>query len=163
MNEPLRSMQGKATFRGHPLHLMTISFPIAFWSGTIATDLAAKVTHDPFWFRMSVVLIAMGTITGLAASIFGTIDYYTIVMTPRARRMARLHAVGSLCTLVIFPLALLLRLSDHASLPGVIWTATGAVALFLAGYWGSELVMKHGIGIPNSALTTSRAENRSTT
>jgi uncharacterized membrane protein len=156
-------MQGKATFRGHPLHLMTISFPIAFWSGTIATDLAAKVTHDPFWFRMSVVLIAMGTITGLAASIFGTIDYYTIVMTPRARRMARLHAVGSLCTLVIFPLALLLRLSDHASLPGVVWTATGAVALFLAGYWGSELVMKHGIGIPNSALTTSGAENRSTT
>jgi len=156
-------MQGKATFRGHPLHLMTISFPIAFWSGTIATDLAAKVTHDPFWFRMSVVLIAMGTITGLAASIFGTIDYYTIVMTPRARRMARLHAVGSLCTLVIFPLALLLRLSDHASLPGIVWTAIGAVALFLAGYWGSELVMKHGIGIPNAGMTTSGAENRSTT
>jgi uncharacterized membrane protein len=150
MIKPLPSMQGKATFRGHPLHLMTISFPIAFWTGTIATDLAAKLTHDPFWFRMSVVLIAMGTISGLAASIFGTIDYYTIAMTPRARRIAQLHAVGSLCTLVIFPLALLLRLNDHASLPGIVWTAVGAVVLFLAGYWGSELVMKHGIGIPSA-------------
>jgi uncharacterized membrane protein len=150
MIKPLPSTQGKATFRGHPLHLMTISFPIAFWTGTIVTDLAAKLTHDPFWFRMSVVLIAMGTISGLAASIFGTIDYYTIAMTPRARRIAKLHAVGSLCTLVIFPLALVLRLNDHASLPGIVSTAVGAVVLFLAGYWGSELVMKHGIGIPST-------------
>ncbi len=129
---------------------MTISFPIAFWSGTIATDLAAKFTHDPFWFRMSVVLIAMGTISGLAASIFGTIDYYTIAMNPRARSIARLHAIGSLCTLVIFPLAFVLRLSDHASLAGIVWTGIGAVVLFLAGYWGSELVMKHGIGMPST-------------
>jgi uncharacterized membrane protein len=143
-------MQGKATFRGHPLHLLTISFPIAFWTGTIVTDLAAARTHDPFWYRMSVVLIAMGAISGLAASIFGTIDYYSVAMAPRARRMARLHALGSLCTLVVFPLALFLRMNDHASLPGIACTALGTILLFFAGYWGSELVMKHGIGIPKA-------------
>ena len=141
-------MQGKATFRGHPLHLLTISFPIAFWTGTIATDIAATRTHDPFWFRMSVVLIAMGTLTGLAASIFGTIDYYTVTMDARARHLARLHAIGSLCALVIFPAAFALRVNDYGSVAGIACTAIGAIVLFFAGYWGSELVMKFGIGMP---------------
>ena len=141
-------MQGKATFRGHPLHLMTISFPIAFWTGTIATDLAGARTHDPFWFRMSVALIAMGVLSGVAASIFGSIDYFTIEMRGRPKRMATLHAIGSLCTLAIFPLAFALRATDHGSAAGIAFTALGTIALLFAGYWGSELVMKYGIGMP---------------
>ncbi len=141
-------MQGKAAFRGHPLHLMTISFPVAFWTGTLVTDAVGLHTNDPFWFRMSVVLIAMGTLTGLAASVFGFVDYFTVAMSARARKVGILHAVASVLALVVFPLAYFTRVDNHASHSGIAWTVAGAVVLLFAGYWGSELVMKHAIGMP---------------
>lgn len=150
-------MQGKAAFRGHPLHLMTISFPIAFWSGTIVTDLAGTRTGDPFWFRMSVVLIVMGTVSGLVASVFGFVDYFTAPMSPRAKRIATLHAIGSVATLVVFPIALAFRIADHGSRDGIAWTIAGAIVLLFAGYWGSELVMKHGIGMPSPTAKPSES------
>ena len=126
---------------------MTISFPIAFWSGTLVTDIAGVRTQDPFWFRMSVFLIAMGSLTGLAASIFGAIDYYTIALPPKPRRLATLHGIGSLLALVVFPLAFALRFGNHASSLGIACTALGTIVLLFAGYWGSELAMKHGVGM----------------
>lgn len=141
-------MQGKATFRGHPLHLMTISFPVAFWSGTIVTDLLGRFTGDPFWFRMSVVSIAMGTIAGVVASLFGYIDYRTAPMSSEAKRLATLHMFGSLLALVVFPLAFVFRSADHASTAGIAVTVAGALVLLVAGYWGSELAIRYGVGLP---------------
>ena len=141
-------MQGKATFRGHPLHLMTISFPVAFWTGTVATDLLGWRTEDPFWYHMSVALIAMGTLSGALASLFGYIDYRTIPMNSRARKIATLHMFGSLLLLVIFPIAYVLRRHAFASPAGIVITALGALVLLVAGYLGSELAVKFGMGLP---------------
>lgn len=141
-------MQGKANFRGHPLHLMTISLPIGFWSGTVATDLIGRVSADPFWFRMSVALIAMGGLTGAIASVFGLVDYYTAPMSAPAKRIATLHLAGSLVTLALFAIAYGLRRDDHASAIGVAMTLAGALALFVAGFWGSDLALRFGVGLP---------------
>jgi uncharacterized membrane protein len=141
-------LQGKANFRGHPLHLMLISFPVAFWSGTLATDALGHWTADVFWYRMSVALIAMGTLTGVLASIFGYVDYLTAPMPRKAKRIATLHMFGSLATLVVFPLAFVLRRTDHASTLGIALTVAGALVLLVAGYWGSELAVRYGVGLP---------------
>lgn len=125
---------------------MLISFPVGFWTGTLATDAIGKATGDPFWFRMSVALIAMGTITGLLASIFGYIDYRTVKMSTRARRIATLHFYGSLALLVVFPLAYFFRRHDYGSNVGISLTILGAIILLVAGYWGSELAVRFGIG-----------------
>jgi uncharacterized membrane protein len=140
-------MQGKATFRGHPVHLMLVPFPVAFWTGALATDAMGAFSHDPFWFRMSVALIAMGSLGAVAAGIFGYVDYLTIPMSRRARRVASLHLLTSLIAIVVFPVAWLLRSRDHVAAAGIAVTLGGAVVLFLAGYFGSELSNRFGVGI----------------
>lgn len=140
-------MQGKATFRGHPLHLMLVSFPVAAWSGAVATDLAGARSADPFWYRMSVTLIAAGIVTGALAAVFGYIDYLTVSLSPRAKRIATLHLIASLVTLAIYVAALVARYVQSGSPLGVALSYAGAVVLFAGGYWGSELANRFHVGI----------------
>lgn len=140
-------MQGKANFRGHPLHLIAVPFPIAFWSGAFGTDVAGLVTHDPFWFRMSVTLIWLGIAGAALATLFGFIDYYTLTLSKRARVLANRHLVWSVATTAAFPLALLLRARTYDSRAGIALTAAGGILLLIAGYFGSELANRFGAGV----------------
>jgi uncharacterized membrane protein len=140
-------MQGKAAFRGHPLHLMLIPFPIAFWTGALFTDGAGALTHDAFWFRMSTVLVAMGTAGAALASIAGYVDYRTAAMSRKAFGVATGHLVWSLATLAAFVLAWALRRAAHDSVYGIAATIGGGALLFVAGYLGSELANRYRVGI----------------
>ena len=140
-------MQGKANFRGHPLHLMLISFPVAFWTGALFTDAIGAAEHDEFWFRMSVVLIAMGTVTAVAAAVCGYIDYRTVRMTRKARSVATGHMLWSLAATVVFGLALWARASAWHAPWGIALTVAGGVILLVGGYLGSELSNRYRIGI----------------
>jgi uncharacterized membrane protein len=140
-------MQGKATFRGHPLHLMLVSFPVAFWTGAVFTDIFGLVVADTFWLRMSVTLIAMGTATGALASILGYIDYATVRMDARARSVGTIHMWTSLATLALYAVAYALRAHAYASPAGIAVSMTGAVVLLAGGYYGSELANRHRVGI----------------
>ncbi len=144
-------MQGKATFRGHPLHLMLVSFPIAFWSGALVTDGIGAAGHDPFWFRMSVALIVMGSVTAIPAGIFGYIDYRTAPMSRAAKRTGGRHMVWSIASIVVFPVAYLLRAGDWSARPGVLVTILGSLVLLVAGYYGSELANRYRVGIAERA------------
>ncbi len=144
-------MQGKATFRGHPLHLMLVSFPIAFWSGALVTDGIGAAGHDPFWFRMSVVLIVMGSVTAIPAGIFGYVDYVTAPMSRAAKRTGGRHMLWSIASIVVFPVAYLLRASDWSARPGVLVTILGSLVLLVAGYYGSELANRYRVGIAERA------------
>jgi uncharacterized membrane protein len=150
--------QGKATFRGHPLHLMLVSFPIAFWSGALVTDGIGASGHDPFWYRMSVALIAMGTATAVPAAIFGYIDYRTAPMSRAAKRTGGQHLLWSLGCIVVFPIAWWLRAAAASARPGIIVTIVGSLVLLVAGYYGSELANRYRVGIaerpPGEALST---------
>ena len=143
----LASVQGKAAFRGHPVHLMLISFPVAFWSGALITDGIGAASGDGFWFRMSVALIAMGTIGAILASIFGYIDYLTVPMSKRARFVATCHLYASLGTIAIFAAAFALRATHERSPAGIAVTIVGALGLLFGGYFGSELSNRFGIGV----------------
>ncbi len=126
---------------------MLISFPVAFWSGALITDAIGAGTGDGFWFRMSVVLIAMGTIGGLLASIFGYIDYLTVPMSKRARFVATCHLSASLATIVVFAVAFALRANHERSPLGIAVTVLGALGLLIGGFFGSELSNRFGIGV----------------
>ncbi len=140
-------MQGKANFRGHPLHLMLISFPVAFWTGALFTDALGAWRHDEFWFRMSVALIAMGTAGAVLASVCGYIDYRTVQMTAPARRVATGHMLWSLGATLVFALALYARAGDWRAPWGIALTVVGGLVLLVGGYLGSELSNRFRIGI----------------
>ena len=140
-------MQGKAAFRGHPLHLISVSFPVAFWSGALVTDAAGFFAHDPFWFRMSTTLVAMGTLGAVVSSVFGYVDYRTVRMSRAAAVVATRHLWASVATIAVFAVALALRVRDDRSLAGIAITALGAAGLLAGAYYGSELSSRFGIGV----------------
>lgn len=152
-------MQGKANFRGHPLHLMLISFPVAFWTGALFTDAVGAWRHDEFWFRMSVVLIAMGTAGAVVASVCGYIDYRTVPMTSKARRVATGHMLWSLAATAVFAVALYARARAWHAPWGIALTIAGGLVLLVGGYLGSELSNRFRIGIleaPPAGVTRAR-------
>jgi uncharacterized membrane protein len=146
-DERKRGVQGKANFRGHPLHLILISFPVAFWTGALFTDAVGGLRNDAFWFRMSVVLIAMGTVVAVLASICGYVDYRTVRMTRKARSVATGHLFWSLGATAIFALAYFTRANAPRSVPGIGLTVFGALVLLVGGYLGSELANRFRIGV----------------
>jgi uncharacterized membrane protein len=126
---------------------MLVSFPVAFWSGALITDGIGAATRDPFWYHMSVVLIAMGSIGAVLAGIFGYIDFVTTPMSREAKRCGTNHFLWSLGTMVVFPVAWLARVYDHASAPGIALTILGSLLLLVGGYYGSELANRYRVGI----------------
>jgi uncharacterized membrane protein len=150
-------VQGKATFRGHPLHLILIPFPVAFWTGAMLTDGAGAASHDPFWFRMSYVLVAMGTAGAIAAAVAGFVDYRTVPMSPKAHGIATSHLIWSLATLAVFALAWYLRARTFGAPAGIALTFAGGTLLFVAGYLGSELANRYRVGISDETPDERRA------
>jgi uncharacterized membrane protein len=139
-------MQGKAAVRGHPVHLMLVSFPVAFWTGALGCDITGGVTHDPFWFRVSVVAIAAGTVVGALAAIAGYIDYATVAMARAARRTANGHLWWSLAAIAVFAAAWFVRAGMPGSPLGIALTAAGSAIFLIGGYFGSELSARYGVG-----------------
>jgi uncharacterized membrane protein len=151
-------LQGKANFRGHPLHLILISFPVAFWTGALFIDGVGAWLHDAFWFRMSVVLIAMGTAVSLPAALCGYIDYRTVRLSRKARSIATAHMLWSFATMALFGVALYLRAAVWSAPWGIALTAAGGLVLLVGGYLGSELANRFRVGILEAPAPITRAQ-----
>ena len=146
--------------RGHPVHPMLIPFPIAFLVGALVTDIAAVVTGDPFFPRMSAWLLGAGLVTGALAAVPGFVD---LVLLERARRSVAglVHAVGNAVVLALSAVNLALRLIgdlEAAVAPwGVALSAVVALLLGVTGWLGGELSYRHLIGVaPRPEHTTAR-------
>ncbi len=126
---------------------MLVSFPVAFWTGALGTDAAGAITHDGFWYRMSVALVVMGTLTAVPAAILGYIDYRTAPMSRAAKRVGGQHMLWSLGTIAVFPIAYALRAAQPAARAGIVATIAGSLVLLVAGYYGSELANRYRVGI----------------
>jgi uncharacterized membrane protein len=155
----VRSVQGKANILGHPIHLMLVCFPVAFWSGTLVTDLAGLITRDAFWYRVSYLQIVAGTATGALCVIPGFIDYFTVPMGNKARLAANRHWIWSLACLIFFVGGLIIRTRDSTSFAGIVLTSTGALALLAGAFFGSELVARYHVGIIDRQPAKKRGSN----
>jgi uncharacterized membrane protein len=126
---------------------MLVSFPVAFWSGALVTDGIGAAVHDPFWYHMSVALVAFGSLSAVPAAIFGYIDYQTAPMSRKAKRVGGQHMLWSLAAIVVYPIAFAFRANDWSSRIGIIGTVVGSLVLLVAGYYGSELANRYRVGI----------------
>jgi uncharacterized membrane protein len=147
-SNPLRGAPSTAAVAGHPIHPMLIPYPLAFLTAVLATDMAARSTRDPFWSRSSRLLLGAGIVSGLAAGVFGAIDYYTI---GRARRTAvgKIHAVGNVAALGVAAINLAARGGrDEAPGGGTLALSVATFGLLgLTGWAGGELSYRHMIGV----------------
>ncbi len=134
---------------GHPFHPLLVTFPIAFLTAVLATDLGYWLTGDLFWARGSFWLIGAGIVTGLIAAVTGMLDFLRIDRV-RQHSAGWIHMVGNVAALSLSLVNFGLRWGSRtdALLPsGIILSAIVATLLGVTGWYGAELIYRHKVAV----------------
>lgn len=146
-------MEARAKLLGHAIHQMLIPYPLALLTTAIIFDVIHLVAGTPLWSTIAFWMIAAGIIGGLAAALFGVIDWSAIPRNTRARRIGLLHGSGNVLMIVLFAASWFLRRGDPgnpAMLAIVLALAGGALSLYTA-WLGGELVDRLGVAVDDGA------------
>ena len=87
-------MESKVKFAGHPVHPMLIVFPLGLLSTAVIFDIIYLVSGNPQWTVVAYYMIGAGVIGGLAAAVFGWLDWIAIPGGTRAKRIGLWHGGG---------------------------------------------------------------------
>ncbi|MGM3305475.1 DUF2231 domain-containing protein [Anabaena sp. WFMT] len=140
---------------GHPLHPLSIIFPIAFLAAALGSDFGYWLTRDFFWARASLWLIGSGLVTGIIASIIGMSDFLQIERV-RKRFAGWAHLILNLSILIFTALNFFLRFGD-AELRILPWGLALSVLVgtltSITGWFGAELSYRHKIGVVGAGST----------
>jgi uncharacterized membrane protein len=126
-------VEARAKLFGHPVHQMLIVLPLGLLTGVIIFDIVHLLAGGEQWALIAYWLIPPGVITGLAAAVFGLIDWTKIPGSTRAKRVGTLHGVGNVVVVLLFSASWLLRGGAHT------------------GWLGGELVGRLGVGVDDGA------------
>ena len=133
---------------GHPLHAMSVHFPIALVFGTLAVDVFYWFSADPFWLRVGLWTSGTAFLAGVAAGLVGTAELL-LVSGIRERAASWAHAIAAITLISVAGANWGLRLIDpDVVLPhGMLLSVLAAVLTGVAGWHGGKLIFDHGIGL----------------
>jgi uncharacterized membrane protein len=134
---------------GHPLHPLSIIFPIAFLAAALGSDFGYWLTRDFFWARASVWLIGLGLVTGIIASIIGMSDFLQIERV-RKRAAGWTHLILNISILVFTTVNFIIRWGDaelHLLPWGFLLSLIVGTLTSITGWFGAELSYRHKIGV----------------
>lgn len=142
----------KGRLFGHPIHPMLVHFPTALFTAGFIFDASGILLNEPQLFSASLYVILLGLAGGLAAVIFGLIDYIRLSRQPQKFRLASWHASIQLVVLVLFGIIAGLKFPLYPDLepPKILeMSIMGAavIAMLVGNYLGGELVITHRVGI----------------
>jgi uncharacterized membrane protein len=145
-------MSGAKIF-GHPVHPVLVVFPFGLLTTAVIFDILHAATHNPEWSGAAFYMIAAGIIGGLAAAVFGLIDWMALAPDTRAKRVGSLHGLGNLVVVLLFAGSLWLRLPDPTLPSGAALTLSflGVLLALVTGWLGGELVFRFGVGVDRPA------------
>jgi uncharacterized membrane protein len=146
-------VESKAKIMGHPIHPILIPFPLGLLSTSVVFDVVHLLTGNGKWSEVSFWMIAAGVIGGLAAAVFGLIDWLAIPSGTRAKAVGMWHGVTNVVMVTLFIVSWLLR-ADAPGDPGIVAIVLSFVAVGLAslgGFLGGELVVRLGVGVVEGA------------
>jgi uncharacterized membrane protein len=147
-------MQTRVRFLGHPIHPMLVVFPLALFSTAVLFDVIYLITDADGLTTFSFWAIAAGVVGGLAAAIFGLIDWLSLPKETRAKRIGLVHGVGNVIIVGLFAVSWILRLNKPGYEPDVLAFLLGlvGVAMALVTAWlGGELVYRLRVAVDDDA------------
>jgi uncharacterized membrane protein len=150
-------IESTVAIAGHPLHPLIVTFPIAFLTAALATDLGYLLSQDLFWARASIWLIGAGFVSGIVAALSGMMDFLKIDRV-RKRRAGWTHMVGNVIALTLTLINWVFRLNNGitAIVPaGLVLSLIVATLLGVTGWFGAELIYRHKVAVIG---TSSRRE-----
>jgi uncharacterized membrane protein len=146
-------MESKVKFAGHPVHPMLIVFPLGLLSTAVIFDIVYLISGNPQWTVVAYYMIGAGVIGGLAAAVFGWLDWIAIPSGTRARRIGLWHGVGNVVVVGLFILSWVLRREVPEAPPtgAIVAGLSGLIIALGTGWLGGELVDRLGVGVDDGA------------
>src|SRR6188472_2656393 len=138
-------MESKVKFAGHPVHPMLIVFPLGLLATAVIFDIIYLVSSNSQWTLVAYYMIGAGIIGGLAAAVFGWLDWIAIPSGTRARRVGLWHGIGNVVVVGLFILSWVLRRENPEVPP------TGAIVAGLTGVVISLATACLGVGVDDGA------------
>jgi uncharacterized membrane protein len=146
-------MESRVKLFGHAAHPILIVFPLGLLATAVIFDVISILTGAGGWSEIAFWMIAAGIIGGLAAAIFGLIDWLAIPSDTRAKAIGLWHGLGNVVVIGLFILSWLLRSHAPAD-PGAlayVLSFVGAGLALVTGWLGGELVERLGVGVDDGA------------
>ncbi len=146
-------MESRAKLFGHAAHPMLIPFPLGLLATAVAFDLVNLLGGSEVWLEASYRMIAAGILTGLAAALFGWIDWFALPADTRAKRVGLVHGLGNVAVMGLFAASWLLRVDEPADPAAAAFALSfaGAGLAGLTGWLGGEMVERLRVGIDDGA------------
>lgn len=145
-------MYSKVKIAGHPVHPMLVSFPVAFYTASLACYIVYNSNGDPFWFKVALVANIAGVVMAGVAALPGFIDWLFIPAGSKPKKTGLLHMVCNLLALALYTLNWWLQCDQwDATVPVIDYaiplTAAGFLLTLMAGFLGWKMVQKHHVGV----------------
>ena len=133
---------------GHPIHAMSVAFPVALAFCVFGADVFDWWTGDIFWARAALWAAGTGFLFGMLAGFSGTAE---LLFVPgiRARAPAWTHFIIAVTLLAILGANWGHRLQgfEQAVLPyGILLSALTVVMVGFTGWHGGKLVFDYRLG-----------------
>jgi uncharacterized membrane protein len=141
-------MENRATDAGLPVHPVLAFFPGALWVFSFIADLVYFSGGDPIWSEVAYCHLAGGILAALVAAMAGAADLRAAATIP-ARRAAILYMRLHLGMLALYAINFWMRTEGDPNFTGPVWlSALGVALVTVAGRLGSEMMHRHGAGMP---------------
>jgi uncharacterized membrane protein len=146
-------MESKVKLAGHPVHPMLVVFPLGLLTTAVLFDIIFLVSGNSVWTLVSYYMIGAGVIGGLAAALFGWLDWFAIPNGTRAKRIGLWHGLGNVVVLGLFILSWVLRRENPVEPPtgAIVAGLAGMVLAVITSWLGGELVDRLGVGVDEGA------------
>lgn len=146
-------MESRAKLFGHSIHAMLIAFPIGLLVTAVIFDVVYLVSKSSQWTLISYHMIAAGIFGGLAAAVFGFVDYLAIPAATRAKSVGRKHGLGNVMVVVLFAISWWLRRAAPQDPPGsaFVFSFLGVALASVTAWMGGELVERLGVAVDDGA------------
>lgn len=137
---------------GHPLHPLTVHFPVAFYILGVGLTLAYLWREQTEAGRFATWSFMLSWLTTLLASLVGLIDQSQLPLADPRRAYINNHITAGVALIVINGLLVYLRFRWPDVLVRYRWRYLGLMALGLAtmlatAWLGGELVYRWQIGV----------------
>lgn len=146
-------MKARARLLGHPIHQMLIVFPLGLLATGVVFDAIYLATDRAEMATVAYWMFAAGIVGGLAAALFGWIDWFGVPKGTRASSVGLRHGLGNVVVLALFAGSWLLR-GDADAAPGTtahVLSFAGAGLALVTAWLGGELVSRLGVGVEEGA------------
>lgn len=146
-------MESKVKFAGHPVHPMLVVFPLGLLATAVIFDVVFLISDNGQWALVSYYMIGAGVVGGLAAALFGWLDWIAIPSGTRAKRVGLGHGLLNVAVLGLFALSWFLRGGNPVLPPtgAIVAALAGAAVSIIAAWLGGELVNRLAVGVYDGA------------